>query len=187
MMNQVAFSTASSYDAHEEYCPAPGDKVDHYTQIVVSETCCIPEAKPDSTRLIGKVHHIQLCKVECIQSVELVHGQPKKGKKIVVSGQFEMGIEYIANGPDQKVHYFACSVPFTAIILNCCGGNLHLFSRCFSLRHYAVHACLEHLQVKRMSPRSFDYTAVLMLWMQRNRRVREPVPRRRRRWTFTGW
>lgn len=166
-MSQFSFhSDQSSCNRGDEYCPAPHDTVAHYTQLLLNGQCLIPDHKPDSKKFVSKHHTIKVHTAKTISSVEIIDHCRVEGKKVMVAGIFELGIEYSDKHPTHKVHFFSCDIPFQGILLPCCGGEEHLFPENFSLNNFNIHVCVEDLQVKQLSPRSFEKTIVLMIWLQ---------------------
>lgn len=137
-----------------------------FTQVALSGHCLIPEPKPDSEKLLDFFHSVKILKAEAVHSEEYIHGHKVKGKKVIVAGTLQLGIEYSANSPEQMVHYFHCDIPFNAIILRCVNQQELLLPCDFCLDDYLVHVCIEHIEVKRISERVFERVIVLMIWLQ---------------------
>ncbi|WP_418789907.1 SPOCS domain-containing protein [Phosphitispora sp. TUW77] len=155
------------------YCPRPHDHVSYYSQVVLNGHCEIPEPKPDCETLIDKYHSIEILKSETIDAIQYLDCHRVQGKKVVITGNFKLGIEYSANEPSQKVHYFECIIPFSAFILPCIDNQEFLFPQDFVLDEYVVHVCMEDLQLDRISDRLFNKVIVLMIWLQQKNDIPE--------------
>ncbi|MBM7556620.1 SPOCS domain-containing protein [Halanaerobacter jeridensis] len=150
----------------DEKCPQPNDIIAYSTQIILDGQCSIPETKPDKEKIIATHHNIKVKKVETIDSSEVIDGNEIRGKKVIVAGIFNLGIEYSAKTPDQRVHFFHCSFPFQAIVFQKVEGEERLFPVDFNLENYLVHVCVEDLQVEQIDERTIDRAVVLLIWLQ---------------------
>jgi hypothetical protein len=155
-----------------ENCPGVHDTVSYYSQITLNEECEIPEAKPGSAKLISKYHSLEIQRVETIDLIVKKTDEQAAGKKVIVTGNLRLGIEYADHKHNQKVHFFECLIPFNAVVLECHCGEERLLPEEFCLDDYLVHVCLEHLQVNQVSERIFAKTAILMIWLQPKRACR---------------
>lgn len=165
-MDKIIFCTDGK--AGSEHAPRAYDIVEYYTQITLNDQCVIPKPKPDSEKLVDKYNTIDIRSAKTIDSMVIDNSQRIEGKKVVVTGTFNLGIEYLANDFAQNVHYFNCNVPFSAFIVPCIDQSEHIFPLYFNLEDYSVHACVEHLRVTRISERIFERAIILMVWLQKN-------------------
>ncbi|GAB6139125.1 SPOCS domain-containing protein [Halanaerobaculum tunisiense] len=150
----------------DEKCPAPNDTVAYSNQIVLEGQCTIPDTKPDKEKIFDIHHSIEIRKAQTINSTEVIDNREVRGKKVVVAGLFNLGIEYSAKTPDQRVHFFHCSFPFQGLILREVNGEERLLPRDFSLDDYLVHVCVEDLQIEQIDERTINRTVVLMIWLE---------------------
>ncbi|WP_366924168.1 DUF3794 domain-containing protein [Metallumcola ferriviriculae] len=151
----------------DEYCPHHNADVAYYTQISLNGHCTVPGPKPDIEKIINHSHNIIIKKAISIETEEIECGTHlKKGKKVLVAGIFILGIVYISDTLDQKVHYFECKLPFQAIIMCHHQCKEHLFPIDFSLNDYQVHVCVEDLEVCQLDERTVNKNIVLMIWLQ---------------------
>ena len=150
----------------DEKCPQPNDTVAYSTQIVLTGECVIPETKPDKERILDLHHSIEIKKAEMIDATEVVDGREVRGKKVIVAGMFNLGIEYSSLTVDQRVHFFHCTFPFQAIVLDEIEGQERLLPVDFDLEDYLVHVCVEDLQVEQIDERTIERTVVLLIWLQ---------------------
>jgi hypothetical protein len=79
------------------------------TQLIVNGALTIPCEKPDVEAVLRFMPN---CRVTNWQSV-----QTADGRKIVVTGVVEIGVEYVANLPDQPMHFAHFVVPFHTFFL----------------------------------------------------------------------
>ncbi|MFA4885544.1 MAG: DUF3794 domain-containing protein [Desulfotomaculaceae bacterium] len=140
-----------------ELCPKPGDTVSFHTQILVNGMLEIPEQKPDIEELLNTAIEITVHKALTITVKAPV------GRKVLVAGTLDFGVEYIADVPDQKVHFAHYELPFQALVKNN-DGSLLPFD--FDLNLYNVHICIEHVEVHEVDGRSFLKEIVLLIWLQ---------------------
>lgn len=165
-MDKIMFCTDGKVGS--ERCPGAHDIVEYYTQITLNGQCVILEPKPDGEKLVGKYYSIDVRSAKTVDTIEIDHGQRIEGKKVVFTGTFNLGIEYLANDSAQNVHYFEYKVPFSSFIVPCVDQREHLFPPSLNLEDYSVHACVEHLQVTRISERIFERAIILMVWLQKS-------------------
>lgn len=168
MKHSFCFSPRKKWcDGNGLHCPGPGDYVAYYTQEALNGFCVIPEPKPDAEKLVSAHCSVKINDIRVVDVTDFKDGHRVQGRKLIVSGIFRLGIEYSADTPLQKVHFFHCDIPFNTIILRCVDGKEYPLPQDFCLDNYVVHVCLEHLQVEQVSARSFRKAVVLMIWVQR--------------------
>ena len=165
-MDKIMFCTDGKVGS--EHCPGANDIIEYYTQITLNGQCLIPEPKPDSQKLVGKYSTIDIRSAKTVDLIEFDHSQHIGGKKVVFTGTFNLGIEYLDTNPAQNVHYFECKVPFNAVIIPCFDQREHLFPPDFKLEDYIVNACVEHISITRISERIFERAIILMVWLQKS-------------------
>lgn len=170
-MDKIMFCTDGKIGS--EHCPRANDIVEYYTQITLHGQCVIPAPKPDSQKLVGKFSTIDIQSAKTVNSIEVDHSQRIAGKKVVFTGTFNLGIEYLGTEPAQNVHYFECKIPFNAVIIPCYDHREHLFPSDFKLEDYIVYACVEHISITRISERNFERAVILMVWLQKSNWVTE--------------
>lgn len=141
----------------DEYCPKSGDVVSYHTQIQLNGLLEIPLNKPDAKDIFNAIHEI-----DCTKYTTVTVKKPP-GKKVLVVGKVMVGIEYIADVPDQKVHFAHWELPFQALVKNDDGSLLDLN---FNLNDYVVHICVEHEQYELVDERSISKELVLLVWLQ---------------------
>lgn len=104
-----------------ELCPRYPDRTAKYfTEIFVSDTFTIPPQKPDKEQIIKVSRSITLEDVQTV-AVDLPSGEGVDGNKIFVAGNIYLGVQYVADRPQQTVHFVRFQMPFQAIILADCG------------------------------------------------------------------
>jgi len=142
-----------------ERCPPSADIVAYSLQIMLNGVLEIPCVKPPMEQIFNSTHEIQISKYTSI----LVKKPP--GQKVLVVGEMMVGIEYIANVPDQKIHFAHWGVPFQALIKN---ANGSLLSLDFDISQYNVYVCVEHESYSQLNDRTIVYDIVLLVWLQQN-------------------
>jgi len=142
----------------DEMCPGPGDVVSYHVQVALNGLLEIPLNKPPKEEIFNVRHEIDITKFTTIT----VKRPP--GKKVLVVGKVMLGIEYIADVPDQKVHFAHWDIPFQVLIKNDDGSLLDLD---FNLDEYIAHACVEHEEVMQVDERTIAKEIVLLIWLQR--------------------
>ena len=141
----------------DELCPLSGDVVSFHTQIKVNGLLEIPEPKPDKETIFNTMHEIKITKLTTITV-----RQPA-GKKVLLVGTLTVGIEYISDTPEQKVHFAHWDIPFQALIKKSDGSLLDLD---FKLEDYVAHVCVEHEEYTQIGKRTISKEIVLLIWLQ---------------------
>lgn len=170
-MDKIMFCTEGKVGS--EHCPGANDIIEYYTQITLNGHCVIPEPKPDSKKLVGKYATIDIHSAKTVDSIEFNYSQRIEGKKVVLTGTYNLGIEYLDTDPAQNVHYFECKIPFNAVIIPYFDHREDLFPPDFKLEDYIVYACVEHMSITRISERIFERAIILMVWLQKSNWVPE--------------
>lgn len=147
-------------DGVVELCPTTNSPALYFTEIVVDGNLTIPPQKPPKDRIVNVSHKIELKDVQVIE-VTLPGATAPAGSKIFVAGTITLGIQYIAVGPEQKVHYVHYELPFEALILNDCEGLITDLPE-----NYVIHVCVEKIRVSQVDPRTLNKEIVLMIWVE---------------------
>ncbi len=142
-----------------ELCPTSQNMVAYSLQIMLNGLLEIPVVKPPIERIFNSVHEISISKYTSI----MVKKPP--GQKVLVAGEIMVGIEYIANVPDQKIHFVHWDLPFQALIKNTDGSFLSLD---FDITQYNVHVCVEYEDYSQLNETTIVYDVVLLTWLQQN-------------------
>ncbi len=110
------------------------------TEVIVDGEVVIPPQKPEKERIL-----------EFRVSVEVTDWQvinTPLGHKVIVSGVVHIGIEYVANVPDQAVHFAHFDIPWHTFFL--CAAELT-----------NVTACIEYADFQQIDPRHIAKLVVL--------------------------
>ena len=90
-----------------------------FTQLAVSDTLLVPDVKPAIEQLVTVFVEVTIDSVRIIQTpigVSL-EGQILLGAKAIVEGTVDQKMMYVAATPDQPVHAFEGSLPFSTYIV----------------------------------------------------------------------
>jgi len=142
----------------DERCPGSNDVVSFHTQIKVNGSLEIPSNKPPQEDIFNTTHQIDITKFTTVTV------KKPAGKKVLVVGKIQVGIEYIANVPDQKVYFTHWDLPFQALIKNDDGSLLPVD---FDLSQYVVHVCVEFEKYSKVDERNIAKELVLLIWLQK--------------------
>lgn len=139
-------------------CPGEGDVISFHIQTTLSGLLDIPLQKPPKEEIFDSTHEIDITK---LKSITVARPQ---GKKVLVTGTFMAGIEYLAKTEEQTVHFFHSDIPFQVLIKDNDGTMLDLD---FDLNEYIAHVCVEHEEYQQVDERTIAYEVVLLIWLQR--------------------
>lgn len=137
------------------FCP-----VAYFTEIIINGNLIIPPQKPPKAHIVKATHSIKLKDVEVI-TVTLPNATSPSGYKILVSGIFTLGLQYVADVPDQKVHFVHYDLPFNAILLDDCGGLIPV-----KPDNFVIHVCVENIKFRQIDNRTISKEILLMIWAQ---------------------
>ncbi len=90
-----------------------------FTQLAVADTLVVPEAKPPIEQLITVFVEVTVDSVRIIRTPigTSLGGQILLGAKAIVEGTVQQKMMYVAASPDQPVHVFEGSLPFSTFIV----------------------------------------------------------------------
>jgi len=151
-------------DGVPELCPTAARPALFFTELILDGNLAIPPQKPPKVHIIKDTHEVKLTDVELLPV--FLPGNTTttpNGYKIVVSGIFSLLLEYIAEGPEQKVHVVHFNLPFNALILNDCGG---LIPPDKLPDDFVVHVCVEKIRYTQINNRTIQKEIVLMVWVE---------------------
>lgn len=130
-------SSSDSSDSHEHKGGACR------TQLIISGALPVPCEKPDIETVLRM---LPVCRVTNWQPV-----QTADGRKVVVTGVAEIGIEYVAAVPDQPLHFAHFTMPF------------HTFFLC-EKEITEVHCEVEFTHHELLNPRCISKVVLLAVW-----------------------
>lgn len=137
------------------FCP-----VRYFTEIIINGNLVIPPQKPPKSHIVKATHLIKIKDVEVIEVI-LPGSTTPAGYKILVSGIFTLGLQYVADVPDQKVHFVHYDLPFNAILLDDCGGLIPV-----KPENFVIHVCVENMRFRQIDNRTINKEILLMIWAQ---------------------
>jgi hypothetical protein len=90
-----------------------------FKQFTVQENVCIPEAKPDIEQITRVMAEVRITSTKVIKTpvATSLEGQILTGWKLIVEGEVNQKVEYVADEPTQSVHAAHFSVPFSTFIV----------------------------------------------------------------------
>lgn len=150
-------------DGIGEMCPNATSVAKYFTEIIVNGNLIIPPQKPPKEHIVKVTHLVDITDVEVI-TVTLPNGTVA-GNKIVVAGTLKLGIQYVADVPDQKVHFVHYDLPIAAIILTDCGLPINPADPIFP-DNFVVHVCVEKIRIEQIDSRTLSKQIVLMIWVE---------------------
>ncbi len=137
-----------------------------WTELVVTEVLCIPEAKPDIEQLISISSVVEIISSRVINTpvkttnpklqppIFNQEGTALTGRKLVIEGILRQKIVYSAV-ETQRVHSVHFDVPFSAFII---------LDPCDSLTtEFKVDACIEDIFVTDITPRKIFKNVTLII------------------------
>lgn len=104
--DHTGFSDSTGSDHGSYPCP-PRAKCGN--QVIVNGQLEVPDCKPDIEAVLRFKPVCRVTDWQCVHTVE--------GRKIVVTGVVEIGVEYVAILPDQPMHFVHFVVPFHTFFL----------------------------------------------------------------------
>lgn len=156
---QPNFGEGLVSDGISEFCPNNNAAALYFTEIVLNGNLIIPPQKPPKTHIVKVTHLVKITDVEVLNIVP--PSPATSGYKIVVSGVITLGIQYIADTPDQKVHFVHYDLPFNAIIVKDCGALIPS-----EPTDIVAHVCVEKIRLTQIDPRTISKEIVLMVWIE---------------------
>lgn len=96
----------------------PSDAV-AFKQFSVEETLCIPCQKPDIEQIVKVMADVSIKSTRIIKTPKAVslEGQRLTGWKLLIEGELNQKIEYVADVTEQSVHAAHFNVPFSTFIV----------------------------------------------------------------------
>ncbi|MGL4772520.1 MAG: DUF3794 domain-containing protein [Clostridium sp.] len=93
--------------------------IKNFRQVNFESTFCVPCQKPDIEQIVKVSGKTSIYKFEIVKTPVGIslEGQEVTGYKLLVSGDINYKIQYVANEPTQSVHTFHQTVPFCGYIV----------------------------------------------------------------------
>lgn len=90
-----------------------------FKQLSVTETVCIPHAKPDIEQIVKVMTEVVITDTHVIKTpvARSAEGQVLTGFKLIVEGMVRQKIEYVADCPEQAIHAAHFEIPFSSFII----------------------------------------------------------------------
>ncbi|AHF08450.1 DUF3794 domain-containing protein [Desulfitobacterium metallireducens] len=154
----------SGYEHH----PNPSDSVYCSTQITLVNSISLPDQTPPCQKVVLYVHTLKIQCAKKIDSIEIIDGKQKKGKKLIITGLVHLNLEYITpNDPLQKIYCYNWEQPFDAVLPQSWCDNDQLFPCDFNLNEYMVYTYTEYLEISCKTETIFDTLIALRIWLQK--------------------
>ena len=158
-----------------EKCPMPDQVVHRFTEIIICEELEIPPQKPPKEHIADTIVNPI---VDDIEVIDVDLGDIIR-KKVIVSGNANIGIEYSALEAEQQVHFAHFNVPFQGIIgyRPCISDpqdpdfNRGLLLPCFDIDDFDVNVCIEHVQFHQLTERKIKVVLVLLIWLEHKTKI----------------
>jgi len=147
-----------------QFCPNADSAAVYFTELIVDGNLTIPEQKPPKSHIVKATTSIELKDVEVIP-VTLPGSTTPDGYKILVAGIITLGIQYVSNAPDQKVHFVHYELPFEALVLGDCGDLIPPDDDILP-DNFVPHVCVEKLRLTQIDSRTISKEIVLMVWVE---------------------
>ena len=95
------------------------NKIKNFRQINFESTFSVPPQKPDIEQIVKVYGKTEIIKYEIVETPigKSLEGQEVTGYKVLVSGDINYKIQYVANEPTQSVHTFHQCIPFCGYIV----------------------------------------------------------------------
>jgi hypothetical protein len=93
--------------------------VDAFKQFNVEETVCIPDRKPDIEQVLKVIAKVNITSTRIIRTPigTSLEGQILTGWKVIVEGEVEQKVQYVAELPDQPSHVADFIIPFSTFVV----------------------------------------------------------------------
>lgn len=90
-----------------------------FKQFNIEETVCIPDAKPDIEQVIKVIAKINITSTRIIKTPigTSLEGQVLTGWKVIVEGEVDQKVQYVADLPDQPSHAAHFNIPFSTFVV----------------------------------------------------------------------
>jgi hypothetical protein len=90
-----------------------------FKQLTVQENITIPSVKPDVEQLLRVIANVEIIATRVIKTPVSTsqEGQVLTGYKLLIEGELNQKIEYVADEPTQSVHAAHFNVPFSTFII----------------------------------------------------------------------
>lgn len=90
-----------------------------FKQFNIEETVCVPPQKPDIEQVLRVISNVDIISTRVIKTPvgTSLEGEILTGWKVVVEGQINQLIQYVADCPDQPSHAAHFIVPFSTFIV----------------------------------------------------------------------
>ena len=137
------------------YCP-----VLFFTEVIINGNLIIPPQKPPKKHIIKDTHLIKLNDVDVIKVKN--PDDSIAGYKILVSGIFTLGLQYVADVLDQKVHFVHYDLPFNALLMTDCGELIPQ-----KPTDFVIHVCVEDIKLTQIDSRTINKQILLMVWAEK--------------------
>lgn len=104
------------YSGIADYLPEDSST---FKQINVEESLCIPKQKPDIEQIVKVICDVEIKNTRVIRTPKAIslEGQILTGWKLIIEGELNQKVEYVADVPEQSVHVAHFSVPFSSFIV----------------------------------------------------------------------
>lgn len=95
------------------------ENISTFKQFNIEETVCIPSQKPDIEQVLKVISNVEIISTRVIKTPvgTSLEGEILTGWKVVVEGQLEQVVQYVANCPDQPSHAAEFIVPFSTFVV----------------------------------------------------------------------
>lgn len=147
-----------------ELCPNSTARAKYFTEVIINGNLHIPEQKPPKQHIVKTA---RLVEITCMDVIDVIPpgSTTPIGRKIFVAGMVTLGIQYVADTPDQKVHFVHFDVPFSAIIQGDCGALIPVADTIFP-DDFVVHVCVEKMRFTQVDNRTISKELVLLVWVE---------------------
>jgi hypothetical protein len=100
----------------------PLETGDSFKQFNVQENVCLPCAKPDIEQITKVMAEVVIISTRVIKTpstgnISSMEGQVLTGWKLIVEGEVQQKVEYVADEPTQSVHAAHFKIPFSTFIV----------------------------------------------------------------------
>lgn len=147
----------------------PGQRVFTFSEIVINERLIIPRPKPNVESIINIIRDFQINDVEVLDvNLGAVPVGQVQGRKVIISGNLFLGIEYTAAVPSQEQHFAHYNIPFNVMIKArpCTTINRGLLPPNFDINDFNIRICVEHEQHHVVNPRELNEVLVVLIWLE---------------------
>lgn len=91
----------------------------NFRQINFESTFCVPNQKPDIEQIVKVYAETSICKYEIVKTPigTSLEGQELTGYKLLICGDINYKIQYVADESSQSVHTFHKCIPFCGYVV----------------------------------------------------------------------